>query len=49
MGGSLRHVVSRRKQSAEHYVRCVYKMPQTNPNDIYVQIYATKIDGSDTD
>ena len=24
------------KQAAEHYVRCVYKTPKTNPNDINV-------------
>lgn len=41
-------MVSREKQAAEHYVRCVYKVPKTNPNDVYVYINAKKMDYNDT-
>ena len=38
----------KKKQSTEHYVRCVYKMPQTSPNDKYVQINTKKMDSNAT-
>lgn len=41
-------MASRKKQAAEHYVRCVYTVPRTNPSDVYVYINAKEMDYDDT-
>lgn len=37
-----------KKQAAEHYVRCVYTVPRTNPSGVHVYVNAKKTDYEDT-